>query len=719
MIFGHTEDHCLWFYAFAVGFALCLVLSTIRNRSLRIEMDRRLAAKAELSDQLAFQQATLEGIPYAICVRDAEARQIFCNAAYEKLFGTTREAMERKTVSESGLDYVDPEHMNLLHERYLGLLADHGTISEDVDVFLDGQTRRILHWAAPISLKEGAAAPALIAGAIDITERQHLIEQIETALAQAQEANRAKSNFLATMSHEIRTPMNAVLGLLELLVREGRLNAKDRESVDLACSSAQSLLGLIDDILDISKIEAGGLEIVLAPTRLRPILEEVAKVFGGMARQRGLAIALDVDPAVGEWHVADATRFRQIVNNLVSNAIKYTDTGGVTLRLRRANRTGDTESIVLEVEDSGIGIASEDVANLFRPFFQAEAAGPRAIGGTGLGLPIVQRLCRKMGGTIEVRSQRGQGTCIRVAFDLVVVPAPLAEALPAIRDDGEPGRPWRWRGKVLAVDDHPANRLLLRRQLDHLGLDCELAENGETALELWRDGGFDLVITDCSMPVMDGYALATAIRELERERHLPRCPVLGCTAHVQEEERRRALEVGMDECLMKPFSLDGLSAALHRHLRADLATPPSAPPPQAPAGRPFDPLALRSLSDGDARIEARFLEALLRSNLGDLRQIVEHVESGELPEAASMAHRIKGAARMVHAERVVQACDALELACRGDHVSSPTAGLALLAERLDELNRSIEVQLADLAQPSTHSWLRSAAARSSSSLSRS
>lgn len=710
MIIGHPEGHCLWFYAFAAGFALCLVLTTIRTRSLRIEMGRRLAAKAELHDQVAFQRATLEGIPYAICVRDAEARQIFCNAAYETLFGTTREAIEGKTVRESGLDFVDPEHMALLHERYLDLLANHGTISEDVDVSVHGQTRRILHWAAPIALKEGAAASALIAGAIDITERQHLIEQIETALTRAEEANRAKSNFLATMSHEIRTPMNAVLGLLELLVREGRLNTKDRDSVELARSSAQSLLGLIDDILDISKIEAGGLEIVLAPVRLRPILEDVAKVFSGMARQRGLVIGLDLDAAVGEWHVTDATRFRQIVNNLVSNAIKYTDAGSVTLRLRHANRSGDTESVVLEVEDSGIGIASEDVANLFRPFFQAEAAGPRAVSGTGLGLPIVQRLCRKMGGTIEVRSQRGQGTCVRVAFDLSVVAAPLAATLPAIQDDSESGRSWRWHGKVLAVDDHPANRLLLRRQLDHLGLDCELAEDGETALELWRDGGFDLVITDCSMPVMDGYALTAAIRALEREQRLPRCPVLGCTAHVQEAERRRALEVGMDECLMKPFSLDGLSAALHRHLRADLAAPPSAPPLEAPAGRPFDPLALRSLSDGDARVEARFLEALLRANLGDLRQLVEHVETGELPEAASMAHRIKGAARMVQAERVVQACEALELACRGDQPSSLTGGLALLVERLDELNRAIEVQLADLGQPAMQARTHGAAA---------
>ncbi|MDM0072558.1 ATP-binding protein [Variovorax sp. J31P207] len=665
-------------------------------------MRRRLAVKAELCDQLAFQRAMLDAIPQAICVRDNEARLVFCNAAFEKMCGTTRAAMEGKTLGESGLQYLEPETSALLHARYLDLLETGQSLNEDVDVVLDGEPRRMAHWAVPVALSQGGRTRALVAGAIDVTERHHLIDLSQVARAKAEEASRAKSNFLATMSHEIRTPMNAVLGMLELLTREGRLSAKDRESVDLARTSAVALLGLIDDILDMSKIEAGGLEIALAPARLPAIVDEVARMFGGLARQHGLAMVLDIDPAVGEWHSVDAVRFRQIANNLVSNAIKYTDAGSVTVRLRRAGREADVETIALEVEDTGIGIAPEDVENLFRPFFQAEAAGPRAIGGTGLGLPIVQRLCRLLGGTIDVRSQRGQGTCVRVELALRAAAPP--DAAPAAAAAPEPGAFLRRRGRrILAVDDHPANRLLLQRQLEHLGLECELAEDGETALALWRDGGFDLVITDCSMPVMDGYALAVAIRELERERGLPRCPVLGCTAHVQEADRRHALEAGMDECLMKPFSLDALSAVLHRHLPADAAeqvpATPVEPPPHQPFEAAFDPLALRRLSDDDARVESRFLEALWRTNRSDVRELAAHLGSGALSEASSMAHKILGPARMVRAERVVRACEMLQRACQGEEALTPGAALAQLEAAVDELDRAVEAQLRGLAQP--------------------
>ncbi|MDM0018324.1 ATP-binding protein [Variovorax saccharolyticus] len=710
MLFGfpsHEAMHGALDYGVIAALIASLALVVHWNRRLARELQRRRAVKAELRDQLAFQSAMIDGIPHAICVRDAQGRLTFCNVAFEKLFGTTRDAVTGTTVVESGLGYVDPLLMGRLHRRYLDLLANRGTISEEADISLHGERRRVLHWATPIALKEGEAPRGMVAGAIDITERHQLTGQIEAALGKAEEANRAKSNFLATMSHEIRTPMNAVMGMLELLMREGRLSARDRESVDLARNSAASLLGLIDDILDISKIEAGGLEIVLAPARLRPILDETARMFAGMARQRGLALTLQIDPDVGEWHVVDATRFKQIAGNLVSNAIKYTDAGSVTLRLRHLHRAGDIESIALEIEDTGIGIAPADVANLFRPFFQAEAAGPRAVGGTGLGLPIVQRLCLKMGGKIEVASQPGQGTCVRVVFELGASPPPAGAANHDTGADLPPKRHWQGRGTVLAVDDHPANRLLLQRQLQYLGLECELAEDGETALELWREGSFDLVITDCSMPGMDGYALVAAIRKLERERSLPRRPVLGCTAHVQDEERRLAIEAGMDECLMKPFSLDALSEALHRHLGEASALPLQQPPAPTPAPvqpsfeNVFDPLALRALSDGDAVIETRFLEALLRTNLSDAQEIAQHIGTGAGAEAASIAHKIKGAARMVNARRVIQACEAIEFAFSGEGREAPAADFVALADALDEFNAAIRAELVELAASGT------------------
>lgn len=689
-----------WFYVTVAAAAMCLAL-VCRNRSLADELRRRMHVKATLREKLVFQRAMLDGIPYPVCVRDAEARLIFCNAAFERLFDIRREQMIGKAVPESGLDYVEPARMRSLHDCYLKLLTEGGSISQDTSVSLHGEPRRLLHWATSIPQLAGSGTRALVAGAIDITDRHQLIQQIAAALAKAEEASRAKSSFLATISHEIRTPMNAVMGMLELLARQGRLASRELDSVEVARTSARSLLGIIDDILDISKIDAGALEIHSVPTRLRSIVDEVVRVFAGLAQQSGLAVEVELDPALAEWHAIDAVRFRQIANNLLSNAIKYTDTGRVTVRLRRAARVEDIESVVLEVEDTGIGIKPEDLANLFRPFFQAESAGPRAIGGTGLGLPIVQRLCVLMGGSIDVASEPGVGTRVRASFDVAAVSAPPEWTGAAPAHDRAIDAAPSWHGRrVLAVDDHPANRLLMQRQLEHLGLACELAENGETALALWREGGFDLVITDCSMPMMDGYQLTAAIREAERSEGLQRTPVLGCTAHVQEEERRHALHVGMDDCLMKPFSLGALSAALHRHLPDGPAGAPVSTPgsrAQEPARQPaYDPMALRSISDGDASVERRFLETLLRTNLSDLQAIVVGVASGHRAEAAALAHKIKGAARLVQARRVSEACGALEFAIADQPGTPLDDALAELVQSVDEFDQAIRAQLAGM-----------------------
>ncbi|MDM0011584.1 response regulator [Variovorax sp. J22P168] len=689
-----------WFFVTVAAAAMCLAL-VCRNRALTDELRRRMHIKATLREKLAFQSAMLDGIPYAVCVRDAEARLIFCNAAFERLFDIRRSAMIGKAVSESGLDFVEPARMRALHQCYLKLLNEGGNISQDTSVSLHGESRRLLHWATSIPQLSEAGPRALVAGAIDITDRHQLIQQIAEALAKAEEANRAKSSFLATMSHEIRTPMNAVMGMLELLARQGRLASRDQDSIEVARTSARSLLGIIDDILDISKIDAGGLEIHPAPARLRSIVDEVVRVFASLAQQSGLAIEVELDPALAEWHSIDAVRFRQIASNLLSNAIKYTDTGRVTVRLRSAARVADIESIVLEVEDTGIGIKPDDLANLFRPFFQAESAGPRAIGGTGLGLPIVQRLCVLMGGSVNVASELGVGTRVRASFDVPAVPAPPDWAIATQADDRAIDAAPSWQGRrVLAVDDHPANRLLMQRQLEHLGLACDLAENGESALALWRGGGFDLVITDCSMPVMDGYRLTAAIREAERSEGLQRTPILGCTAHVQEEERRHALQVGMDDCLMKPFSLGALLTALHRHLPDGPSGAPGASPgseAQGPVRKAaYDPAALRSISDGDVRVEKQFLQTLLRTNLSDLRAIVVGFGNGHRAEVAALAHKIKGAARMVQAWRVIEACEALERAIADEPTAPLDEALAELVDSVDAFDEAIRTQLAGM-----------------------
>ncbi|HSV60737.1 MAG TPA: response regulator [Variovorax sp.] len=342
--------------------------------------------------------------------------------------------------------------------------------------------------------------------------------------------------------------------------------------------------------------------------------------------------------------------------------------------------------------------------NLFKPFFQAEAAGPRTIGGTGLGLPGVQRLCMRMGGDIAVTSQRGVGTSISVALRLLVLPASEEEAAEAGMEEGASAEPLaeRERFNILVVDDHPANRLLMQRQLGFLGFRSSTAEDGKVALALWQKENFDVVITDCSMPVMGGYALTSAIRAIEGEKKLPHCPVLGCTAHVQEQEqeRRRALDVGMDECLMKPLSVDALLEALRRHLSEGSAAGP-APMKSgegeggggAQEGAAFDRSSLQEFSGGDAKLEASFLEALLRTNLSDMEELQGLLQSGAGREVASRAHKIKGAARIVRAERVVRDCEAVEAASDGGDAAGLAGAIADLQRSLGEFNDAMSRQL--------------------------
>ncbi|MDM0044340.1 transporter substrate-binding domain-containing protein [Variovorax dokdonensis] len=695
---------------------LGLALFAWRAAALRKQVERRQAAEAELRDQLEYQEAMLEGMPHAIALRDDRARLVYCNSAFSRLLGRERSELMGKTMPESTrpTDSEETRKMaDIVHERYLHMLADGTHINEDIDVSLQGVDRRLMHWAAPISLKPGGKRVAMVTGVVDMTERHHLVELIESARVKAEAANRAKSNFLATMSHEIRTPMNAVLGVLELLLREGNLSQRDRASVDLASGSARGLLGLIDDILDISKIEAGALEISPSPAQLPPVVRDVVNVFGSLARQRGLRIELEIDPALSEWHVFDAVRLRQIVNNLVSNAIKYTDEGGVRIVLSSHGVQAERESIELQVVDTGIGIAPQDVQNLFKPFFQAEEAGPRTLGGTGLGLPIVQRLCARMGGDVWVTSQRGVGTSIHVALRLPVFEHGSAGRLEQpVEDVARPAAhvASRERSTVLVVDDHPANRLLIERQLAFLGFGCDLAEDGRVALERWERGGIDAILTDCSMPVMDGYELTRSIRKIERERMLPHTPVLGCTAHVQERERRLALDVGMDECLLKPLSIDVLQEALLRYLPDEPGTPapdedrpssqfgafdsdpllvaPSiepepAPEPEQDSSEPFDAKLLHDFSGGNVKMEAGFLQALIQSNAGDIAALGQHVNAGEHAEAASCAHKIRGAARIVRADRVVRDCELLESAARRE------ADLATMQSALESLRTSL------------------------------
>ena len=400
--------------------------------------------------------------------------------------------------------------------------------------------------------------------------------ELQRAKDEALRAERAKGMFLATMSHEIRTPMNGVMGLLELLSM-GRLDGEQRTMVEIVRQSSRSLLRIIDDILDFSKIEAGKLTLLPEPTSMRELVERVRNIYSGNASAKGLLLEAAVDAEVGGCYRVDGLRLQQILNNLVSNAIKFTQSGRVSIRVERVARRAKSDVLRFTVEDTGIGIAADDLARLFEPYVQATS---RNSGGTGLGLVICNLLTTLMGGSLKMESEPGKGT--RVAFTMALETAQAAA--PAA---GPVATVNRFTGRslgeepvhggnhtVLLVDDHPVNRMVLEKQLAFLGYEIVTATNGLDALARLDQGGIGLVITDCHMPQMDGYDFARTVREREAGDRRGRLPIIACTANASANEAAYCFAAGMSDYLAKPVQLEQLQKKLDHWfpLRASRAT---------------------------------------------------------------------------------------------------------------------------------------------------
>ena len=567
---------------------------------------------------------------------------------------TGREAKELNAILNKALLSIAPEELGIINSRWRGYSASSQSTWRNYQrlfyqIVIGAGVLLLLSaaWNAYMrrQIKQRQAAERALND--QLIERRQLFEELRCAKERADEANRAKSTFLATMSHEIRTPMNAVIGMLELTLKRIESNHPDRPAIDVAYNSARDLLELIGDILDIARIESGRLS--LSPERVNPseIVGSVVRIFEGLARQKNLELLLELNPANPAIDVLlDPMRFKQVLSNLVSNAIKFTEQGQVRITVELlATPEPEQVRMLLQVEDSGIGISEQDQRRLFEPFAQANGTGQSGRGGAGLGLVISRSLCEMMGGSLRLDSQPGVGTQVQVSLLLSTLPLEQMS-----KTTETPIHTSTAPLNVLVIDDHPANRLLMCQQLEFLGHRFSVAEDGEAGFEAWKSGLFDLVIVDCNMPVMNGYELTHAIRDHEQQSDRSPCTVLGFTANAQPEERQRCKQAGMDDCLFKPLTLSALSQWI-----ADIE-----PTDRSPA---FSLKGLHLLTGGNPAMDLRLLTELLSSNRLD-RQALQALSRSNDPQSfLDIAHKIKGAARIVQATRLIDRCEALERVC--------------------------------------------------------
>jgi len=386
---------------------------------------------------------------------------------------------------------------------------------------------------------------------------------LERAVEEARAADAAKSQFLATMSHEIRTPMNGVLGAMDLL-KETPLDQRQRRLVRTAAQSGESLMEILNDVLDHSKIEAGKLVLAQSPTSLHSVAMSAAALFRARAETKSLALMLDIEPDVPDGVLADGPRLKQVLLNLLSNAVKFTERGGITLRLALQSREPNAVRVRLEVQDTGVGIQAEELERVFLPFTQFGGTRARLSGGTGLGLSISQRIIEAMGGRIEVTSRVGAGS--NFWFTLFLPLAPEMPPRPVDSDFAGLDGSDHLEGVVMLVEDNEVNRLIGTEMLRSFGLDVKVAYDGAQALQLLEQHRVDLVLMDIGMPVLDGHEATRQLRERETRLKLPRVPVVALTAYAFESDAAKALDAGMDAHIAKPYSRERLREIVQRWL---------------------------------------------------------------------------------------------------------------------------------------------------------
>ncbi|HLY89955.1 MAG TPA: PAS domain S-box protein, partial [Acetobacteraceae bacterium] len=669
-----------------------LLIGTDNTARQQVEEERKKLDQ-RLRDQHFYTRSLIESNIDALMTTDPRGIVTDVNKQMEALTGRTRDELIGAPFKNY---FTDP---NLAEAAICRVLAEGKVTNYELTArSLEGKLTVVSYNATTFHDRD-RVLQGVFAAARDITERKQYEESLREATHRAEQANRAKSDFLANMSHEIRTPMNAVIGLSYLL---GQTSLDEQQLAFLAKVklASKSLLVVLNNVLDLSKIEAGELIVERAPFSLRSLLKELTDVIAVQADAEGIGFEIDLPDEVPSALEGDATRLSQILTNLLSNAIKFTERGGVMLQVRLLPATSERVTLGFVVRDTGIGIAPEMQARLFAPFAQADASITRRFGGTGLGLSIVKRLVGLMGGRMELHSTPGVGSEFKIELDFWLASPEVLARLDA--SPNEPGNNSLAGVRVLVVDDSDVNLDVTKRILESKGAQVWLARNGQQAFELIQAAphAVDVVLMDVQMPILDGHG---ATRRIRLELGLTKLPIIALTAGALSSERLRATVAGMDDYLIKPFDPSALVWSILRHVKPG-GSPPSrqtdgASQTPAPGAQPWpeiegiDSIEARVHVTGDLRMFQAMLERLL-DEFSDVTIPAPMVDPSALAVQAGRMHKLTGSAGTLGATAIQQLAGEAEAAYTAGEVDRAANLAARLAGLLRGLRRSAAAALA-------------------------
>jgi PAS domain S-box-containing protein len=641
--------------------------SAFHDITERKRMEERLAESEE------FHRAIIDAAPVGIVVADNAGRLAFYSQKAGELYGAPSEYSMIGTLLA---DWVHPVDRERARERLANYMNGELQVAnaEYLMQRYDGST----FWGSNHSslYYDAAGKPKGVLTIVsDLTQRKFMEAELLAAKEAAEAANRAKSAFLANMSHEIRTPMNAIVGLSQLCLKT-QTTPKQRDYLDKVLAAADTLLALVNDVLDLSKIEAGKMEMESSLFRFGLLWSNIEDILGHKATEKGLAFSMCSDSEIPDFINGDALRLQQILLNLGGNAVKFTEKGEVRISVKLVARKGDTIRLRFEVQDSGPGVEPELLPKLFLPFTQADPAVTRKYGGTGLGLAICKRLAEIMGGVIEASSETGKGSLFALVLDFEAATSDEVEAvckIPGLFSSSaacasvESGALLLEGARVLLVEDNEINMQVAQEMLLQCGAQAVSAYNGREALDILAgDQDFDAALLDIQMPVLDGYETARTIREA---LGLSDLPLIAMTAHAFAAEREKCLAAGMNDHLTKPVMLDTLQTTLARWIkrpipsRAGLSQAPSstsAPAPALEATRCLDFPALQQRLRADSSIALAILRQFRKEHQNASSRVRDFLARGETGTAKKIMHTLKGVAGNLAAEPLTAAVAELD-----------------------------------------------------------